>query len=271
MRSTTRDFTTAWFTVGRGSPVVLIHGLADDHRAWRRVIPWLMLRHMVLLYDLRGHGETSLGQPTGELGQLGDDLVALLDALEIQRATLAGFSLGGTIAMRAAIDHGDRISGLALIATSSRVGSAAAAWYQDRAAMVANASEELRTTLDADTAAVYANAPAELADGLFIRRQSTIDPEGFANACRAMAGLHEAPLDPELGRITAPTVVLAADRDQHCPPRAGEIIRAGIFHATLEVVPECGHPIPVERPDLVAAAVEQVATAEPADQDSVEG
>ncbi|HUY60451.1 MAG TPA: alpha/beta fold hydrolase, partial [Candidatus Dormibacteraeota bacterium] len=243
------DLTTAWFEVGRGTPVVLIHGLGDDHRAWRLALPDLAARHRVLLYDLRGHGQTTLGQARGDLAQLGADLVGWLDALEVPQATLAGFSLGGTIAMRVAIDHPQRVAGLALVATSSRVGRSAAGWYAERAALVANGAPGLRATLDADTAAVYANAPAAVADGLRIRRESTADPAGYANACRAMAGLHAAPLDPELARISAPTVILAADRDQHCPPRAGEIIAAGIPGATLAVVPACGHPIPVERPD----------------------
>src|SRR5213078_105193 len=116
------DIDVTWFQAGRGDLLILVHGLADDHRAWRRTLPDLLLRHRVLMYDLRGHGETTLGEADGSLRQLGQDLVALLDALEIEHARVAGFSLGGTIAMRAAIDHPDRASALALVATSSRVG-----------------------------------------------------------------------------------------------------------------------------------------------------
>ena len=48
--------TAARYEVGRGEPVVLVHGLGDDHRAWRRVVAPLMLTRRVVLYDLRGHG-----------------------------------------------------------------------------------------------------------------------------------------------------------------------------------------------------------------------
>src|SRR5205807_1973097 len=84
-----------------------------------------------------GHGQTSLGLPDGTLRQLGADLVALLDALGIERARVAGFSLGGTIAMRVAVDNPARVRGLVLVATSSRVGRAAADWYRQRVEMVA--------------------------------------------------------------------------------------------------------------------------------------
>jgi 3-oxoadipate enol-lactonase len=253
------DIDIAVHEVGRGAPVLLVHGLGDDHRAWRRTVAPLMLEHRVVLMDFRGHGGTSLGRPTGALDQLAADVVTVLDALGLDDATLAGFSLGGTIAMRTALDHPDRVRALALIGTSSRVNTAARDWYLERAALVDDGSPTLRETLDADTGDVYRNRPEEIPDGLLIRRQSTADPRGFANACRAMAGLKEAPLDPELGSITAPTTVLAGDSDQHCPPRAGEIIATGIPGADLRVLSDTGHPIPVERPaetaDAIAAAV----------------
>lgn len=249
------DVDVAWFEAGRGDPLVLIHGLGDDHRAWRRTVPDLMLRHRVLLYDLRGHGQTTLGKPDGSLRQLGEDLVALLDALDVERARIAGFSLGGTIAMRVGIDHPERVERLVLVATSSRVGRSAAGWYRERRAMVEHEDSWLRETLDRDTAEVYAQAPNELEEGLLIRRQSTADPRGYGNACAAMAALFEAPLDPELGQIKTPALIVASDLDQHCPPKAAEIIQSGIPGSRIEILKGAGHAIPVERPRELAAAI----------------
>ncbi len=248
MRARCDDIDVAWFEAGRGDPLVLIHGLADDHRAWRRALPDLMLRHRVILYDLRGHGETALGDADGSLRQLGSDLVALMRSIGADRADIAGFSLGGTIAMRVAIDHPERVRSLVLVATSSRVGKAAAGWYRERAEMVQRRDPLLRETLDRDTADVYAESPVELDEGLLIRRQSTSDPRGYGNACAAMEALNASPLDPELDRITAPTLIVASERDRHCPPKAAEIIARGIKGSKLEVFPDAGHPIPVEKP-----------------------
>jgi pimeloyl-ACP methyl ester carboxylesterase len=251
--------TAARYEVGRGEPVVLVHGLGDDHRAWRRVVAPLMLTRRVVLYDLRGHGGSPLGDDAdGSLAQLGRDLIEVLDDAGLERATIAGFSLGGTIAMRAAIDAPDRVAALALIGTSSRVNRAARGWYEERAALVRNDDPNLRKTLDKDTEDVYRNRPEEIEAGLRIRRESTQDPRGFANACLAMAGLNGAPLDPELGAIGQPTVIVAGDHDQHCPPRASEIIAGKISGSTMRVLEDTGHPLPVERPDEVAAAIEAV-------------
>jgi 3-oxoadipate enol-lactonase len=255
MHARCNDIDVAWFEVGRGDPLILIHGLADDHRAWRHALPALMLRHRILMYDLRGHGGTSLGGPDGTLGQLGTDLASFMDATEVDVAHIAGFSLGGTIAMRMAIDHPARVRGLVLVATSSRVGRTAADWYRLRVEMVERDDPELRETLDRDAADVYAESASELPDGLLIRRQSTADPRGYGNACAAMAALNAAPLDPELRRISAPTLIVASDLDRHCPPKAAEIIAAGIKGSRLEVIRGAGHPIPVEKPNELAGSI----------------
>lgn len=256
MLAKTRDFDTAWFEVGRGPALILVHGLADDHRLWRRAIPDLALRNRVILYDIRGHGQSTLGTPDGSLQQLGDDLVALMDSIDIQRASLAGFSLGGTIVMRVAIDHPERVESLFPVATSSRVGSAAAAWYLERA----NLEGDLRAVIDQDTVDAYHISPGELEDGLAIRRQSTADPAGYRNAARAMAGLKPRPLDPELEAIRAPSLVISTDLDQHCPPRAGEIIRKGIPGAQMEIINGSGHMVPAEKPLELALLIQSFLT-----------
>jgi 3-oxoadipate enol-lactonase len=252
MRARTGDIETAWFEIGRGSPLVLIHGLADDHRLWRKTVPDLSLRHRVILYDVRGHGQSTIGDADGTLGQLGADLARLMDVIGLERAAVAGFSLGGTIAMRLAIDHPDRVDVLFAVATSSRVGTAAAEWYAERAGQ---GNAELKSTIDRDTVDAYHISPGELEEGLAIRRQSTQDPTGYRNAARAMAGLKTAPLDPELVKVRARTLIVCADLDQHCPPRAGEIIAAGIPDSTMEIILGSGHMLPAEKPQELAGLV----------------
>ena len=253
MRAACGDIEVSWFEWGRGDPLVLVHGLADDHRAWRKVLPWLAVQRRVIAYDLRGHGQTSLGSPEGTLSQLAGDLLSLLDAVGLERADLCGFSMGGTIVLRAAIDHPERVRRLIPVATSSRVGRAAAPWYEERARLADEGA--LQPVLEEDTREQLAGAPDELPDHWTIRRQSTADPRGFANACRAMARLNAEPLDPDLGRIEAPTLVVAAELDALCPPRAGEIIAAGIPGARLAVVPGSGHQVELERPGELSRAI----------------
>ncbi len=255
MKSVCRDIETAWFEVGRGPALVLVHGLADDHRAWRRLVPQLALDHRLLMYDLRGHGQSTLGDADGTLKQLSEDLVALLDAVGLESADLVGFSLGGTLVMRTAIDHPERVRRLMPVSTSSRVGRTAAEWYADRARLAGEGLEALRPALEEDTRQQFVNSPADFADHFRMRLESIADPRGFGNACRAMAGLGSAPLDPELGQVRAPALVVACELDKLCPPRAGEIIVQGIPGSRLEIVAGSGHQVEVERPAELAALI----------------
>src|SRR3989475_11400699 len=227
MRSRCNDIEVAWHEAGRGDPLILIHGLADDHRAWRRAVPDFIVHQRLLMYDLRGDGERSLGAAEGTLRQLGDDLVTPLDAIEVERADIAGFSLGGTVTMRVAIDHPDRARGIALVATSSRVGHSAAGWYRERMEMVERNDPHLRDTLDKDTADVYAESPSELEGGLLIRRQSTEDPRGYGNACAAMAGLHANAPHPGLPRLKPPAPLARSQPHGPHPPQHPRVLRSG--------------------------------------------
>lgn len=218
-------------------------------------MPQLALDHWVIAYDLRGHGETALGRADGSPEQLATDLVSLLDVLELERADLVGFSLGGTVVLRAAIDHPRRVRRLVPVATSSRVGRAAVAWYRERAALAERGSAALHPVLRDDTARQLEGAPDELEAHWRIRQQSTADPAGFANGCRAMVRLGAEPLDPHLSEIRAPTLVVAAALDPLCPPRAGEIIAAGVPGARLTVIPGCGHQVPIEKPAELSRAI----------------
>src|SRR5437879_578580 len=209
------DMEVAYSEVGRGDPLVLIHGLGDDHRAWRRTIPDLMLHRRVILYDLRGHGQTTLGTPHGTLRQLSNDLLQFLDAVNLEQVDIAGFSLGGTVAMRFAIDFPLDVRGLVLVATSSRVGRAAADWYRQRVDMVERGDPQLRETLDRDTVDVHAESPQELEEVLLIRRQSTADPRGYARASAVIlrgAGTQAFSSGYDLSLLTGTVDDLEADR-----------------------------------------------------------
>lgn len=250
-----RDVQLVCADLGRGEPVLLIHGIGDDHRSWHRVVRGLARDHRTLAYDVRGFGASSVGDADGTLAQLGDDAIAVLDALGLERAHLVGFSMGGTIAMRAALDHHERVGALVLVATSSRVGREARDRYVELADLALRDPAAFRVRLEADVRRAYEAYPDEVGDVLRIRIGASADTRGYANAARAMASLHDAPLDAELSRIAAPTLVVAGELDPACGPRAAAILTRGIAHADLELMTGVPHGIPVLRPDALAELI----------------
>src|SRR5687767_7101430 len=102
---------------GRGMPLVLVHGFPLDHHLWDEVIPLLEDTFDVILPDLRGFGEsTTIDSPYG-MDELASDIAGLLDQLGIQKAAIAGHSMGGYVALAFARLYPNRVSGLGLVSS----------------------------------------------------------------------------------------------------------------------------------------------------------
>lgn len=99
--------------MGAGTPLVLVHGMAGDRREWDGLLTALPADLATLRYDLRGFGESEAQD--GIAFSHADDLLAVLDAQKIARASLLGLSMGGGVALNFALSHPDRVSRLILI------------------------------------------------------------------------------------------------------------------------------------------------------------
>lgn len=89
---------TRYWRVGRGAPVVLIHGVGLDATMWRAQVEALAEHYDVIAYDMLGHGESALPTEDASLDDYADQLLALLDELKLPTATVVGFSMGGLVA-----------------------------------------------------------------------------------------------------------------------------------------------------------------------------
>lgn len=106
----------AWGELGSGEPLVLLHGLLDSHRTWRRVAPLLARRHRVLMPDLPGHGWSGRPDAPYTLAWYARMLGDWLQALGIESAHVCGHSFGGGVAQWMLLDQRARIDRLALVA-----------------------------------------------------------------------------------------------------------------------------------------------------------
>ena len=111
---------TAYRTAGRGAPVVLIHGVGLDATIWEAQAAALAERYRVVAYDMLGHGQSACPPGARALGDFVDQLAELLDALELRRVALVGFSMGGLVARAFAAAYPERVSHLALLSTAYR-------------------------------------------------------------------------------------------------------------------------------------------------------
>ncbi|MDA3645154.1 alpha/beta hydrolase [Saccharopolyspora indica] len=246
------DIRTHYCAAGSGSAVVFVHGLAEDHRSWRRQQEEFS-GHRTYAYDVRGHGASTLGAADGTLEQLRDDLLAFLAEVS-GPAVCVGFSLGGTVVLSAAAERPDLVTGVVVLGTSSVVGRRAAEINLQRAEEASDPAA-LLASLHEDTRMMITSSTVDI-DELVARRAATIgDGAGFANAATSMAGIRDTPLTPALAAIEQPVTVIGAEHDALCPRKAADILLEALPHATYLEIPGSGHLMNVDNPDAVTAAL----------------
>jgi len=222
---------------------ILIHGLSEARHVWSRQQAFLEQSMRVIAYDVRGFGTSPVGAANGTVAQMADDLGQILSAQSTGPAWLIGFSMGGVIALRFALDFPTLTSGLILIASSCTVGQAGQEFFRDRMAQVSSGGlEALAAINEHDAQGCFSLGDEKLiAEYQELRIGAVKDVEGYLNAGRAMARLAEEPIVQDLNRIDCPTLVIAGETDPYCPPRASEKISETIPGSRLEIVPQAGH------------------------------
>lgn len=233
----------AWDETGTGEPLVLIHGLSETRAAWSNQVQEFSKYFRVISYDIRGFGESETGTPEGTPHQFAGDVAGLLSSLDIEQARLWGFSMGGVIAMRVAIDYPQMVKALVLASSSSRINSQAVEFFKLRASLAS--SSDLTGLIDQNTqdakACVAEDRPDLVERYIELRNGAVQDPKGYANACAAMTSLYEHPLTEELAAIKCPTLVITGERDIFCPPKAATIIQNRIPGSDLRILPGASH------------------------------
>ena len=243
----------AFVSRGAGPSLVLLHGLGQDHRIWEQIQPALP-EYTTIAYDLRGHGQSPVGDAAGTLAQLGDDLIAFLAATG--PAVCIGFSLGGVIALWAASARPDLVKGVIAVATSSVVGKAADAALAERIELFESASDErIYELLLADTSSQVVNPKLDVAAITRARVEAVGDRSGYLNGARAVRSMREVSVNERLGSITVPVLIINGEGDQWCPRRAAEIMLEQLPAASFIELPGVGHLITDEDPTSLVTAI----------------
>lgn len=244
--------------------MVLLHGFTQTGVSWRPVREVLADRMPSLRVhtpDLAGHGSADITLDGSDLVEMADQLVEAFG-----RAIWVGYSMGGRTALRLALDHPDAVAGLVLVGATAGIDDP-----DERAARRAS-DEHLAERIEADGVAAFLDrwlaqplfADLEAAaDDLMARRSNR--PDGLAASLRrAGTGTMDPPWWGDLHRIGAPTRVIAGAEDakfvglgRRLAERIGSWASFGAFDG-------CGHAAHLERPDLLAAEVVELATRLPA-------
>lgn len=237
-----------------GAPVVaLIHGLGLTRAStWDAVASLLAQEFRVLSYDLPGHGDSALPYAPPDLTALSQHLITLLDTLEIERAALVGFSLGGMINRRAAMDHPDRVSALAVLNSPHERGPKAQQMVEDRArdtaagGPAANLDQTLSRWFTDAFRQGHPDTVATIRDVVLAN-----DPANYAAHRMVLAAGVTELIRPD-PPITHPTLVMTCENDSGSTPAMSHAIAGEIPGSETVIVPDLQHLGLIERPDLFA-------------------
>jgi 3-oxoadipate enol-lactonase len=212
---------------------------------WEPQLPALE-EFRVLRYDHPGHGESPLVD-VRSVGDLAGALLAVLDRLEITRASICGLSLGGAVAMQVAVAAPERVERLVLACTAARFPNAEA--YGERAALVRR--DGLEPIVDTVVARWFTPAFRDAQPDVVRRYRAMLaatPPEGYARCCDAVADFD---LRSGLGAIDAPTLVVVGADD----PAAPLEVSPAIPGARTLVLPDAAHLANVGQPKTFSAAL----------------
>lgn len=239
--------------IGTGSPLVLIHGLASSMGLWAWLDQSQLEGVQVISYDLRGHGASERPIGAHTLAKHMTDLVGLLAALGIEKATFAGFSLGGMIAIELAATYPELVTSLALLDTTASFPQATRDMFFEMAStasfngMAAIAGTLIERTFSPHFLETNPKVVATVRKGILAS-----DAASIAAATRMVA---KADVSSRLSQIHCPTLVLVGANDQLAPPALSEALVTGIQGAQLQVIADSGHATPVEQPAAVTTAL----------------
>lgn len=238
--------------IGKGAPMVLLHGFPLDHTIWHPIVPLLQSHARLILPDLRGHGRSPAPPGVYEMRMLADDVLALLDTLEIDRVTLVGHSMGGYIALAFARAYPHRLAGLGYVATH-----AASDTPEQRANRLRLARKVARSGVSflAQEFAPKLTCQPALIEPLQALMSKT-PKEGVIGALKGMA---ERPDSTEfLNSIAVPAVVIAGIQDAMIPLERAQTMAQLLGRAWLVEAPQAAHLPMMENPTIVAHTLREL-------------
>ncbi len=242
---------------GDGPPVVLLHPFPSNREFWYPVAAALESRYRLILLDLRGHGDSEIGEGPALMSKHASDVARVLDAAGIGKAAFVGCSIGGYILFEFWRRFRARVTSLALCDTrpqadtaegrANRLKAADAVLEQGTEPFIESMIPKLigRTTV--------ATRP-DLVDGAraMMRKMSA---EDISLVQRGMAERPDSVAD--LKTINVPTLIAIGEEDVLSTVADGELMRQNISGSQLKVVPKAGHYAPWEQPEAVGTVLRQ--------------
>jgi 3-oxoadipate enol-lactonase len=251
------DANIAYEVLGDGPPLVLLHPFPAHHAFWLPAAQSLTSRYRVVLPDLRGHGESDVGDGPATMDKHASDLARVLDDAGVGRAIFCGVSIGGYVLFEFWRRNRGRVAALVLSCTraqadtddarNTRLKSAelvlerGTEWFVDLMTpkLLGKTTQEVRPDLVADAR----------------RMMLKMSPQDIAQVQQGMAARPDSVTT--LKTINVPALVVMGEEDTSIPLSDGELMRQHIANSRLAVIPKAGHFAVWEQAEAAGTLVRQ--------------
>lgn len=256
MRIQANGVETNYELVGEGDCIVLIHGFTDNMAMWQNQVPVFSQQYKVLTFDVRGHGQTDSPEDKISLDTLADDLYSLLKALNIGKAFVLGYSMGGRIGLNFALKHPDMTPGL-IFANSGIPGPVFQLSEREIKEMLEKQSLMEKLIESGDIEGI-AEVMTELSFSPgFKDREPEVyqrykelklenDPRHYLPIMKAIVENFQNP--PDLTQLKCPALIIAGDQDSFMKLDVAESMEKAIPNAQVKILP-AGHASALEVPE----------------------
>lgn len=237
---------------GSGPPLVLIHGFPFDHSIWMDIVPLLEHEFDLILPDLRGFGESTLLNSPFSISEMARDIASLLDNLGLDKASLAGHSMGGYVALAFAKQFPGRVNRLILVA--SQAAGDTLERKQGRYKTAADVTENgVGVVVEAMINKFTARSDLQSRIRLIMERQGV---PGVVGALKAMARREDS--SSFLASFKGHIVLIHGDADELIPLDRALEVKTLVPSAGLHVLPGAGHMPMLDMPQKTAFALKDI-------------
>lgn len=254
---TSGDAEIAYESLGSGPPVILLHPFPAHHELWLPAARTLLSRYRVILPDLRGHGDSGVGEGPASMEKHAADVARILDHAEVGRAVFVGVSIGGYVLFEFWRRYRDRVAALALCNTKAQADTpeAKAARLQAAADVMERGTEPFfESMVPKLMGKTTRNTRPDLVEDA-LRMMRKMSPEDVAQVQRGMAERPDSV--PTLKTINVLTLLVTGDEDILTGPPEAELMHQNVPGSLLKIVPHAGHYSPWEQPEQVGKLLRQ--------------
>jgi 3-oxoadipate enol-lactonase len=246
------DAEVAYRVLGEGHPVVLLHPFPVNHEFWLPVATALSTRYRVILPDLRGHGDSEIGEGPATMAKHAADLGRVMDDAELSRAPIIGVSIGGYLLFEFWRNNKSRVTALGLCNTKAQADNAEtrAGRLQAAADVIERGTEPFFESM---IPRVFGQTTREMRPDLVagaLRMMRKMSPEDVAQVQRGMA--ERADSVDTLKTIDVPTLLITGEEDILTGRNEAELMRQHIPRSEMRVIPKAGHYSAWEQPEEAA-------------------